>query len=102
MEERVKNQEPGIKRKNKAYCSAEQVEQWNTPGLFTVLAFHAFQQSINSHGVPVAQVKIVLQPFYNIAGFYAGGDFAILGNAFFGGKFPEIIRPFACFLFDGI
>jgi len=69
--------------------------------LLAAFVLDTFEQSIDSHSMTVAQLKIGFKPVGNIAGFGSGGQLVVLGEAFFFGQFSEVGGIFAGFGFDG-
>jgi hypothetical protein len=67
------------------------------PGLFVIIAFYTFKQSINGHGMSMPQVEIFFDLFYNVTGFYSWFKFSVLGKAFLLRHFLKVRRPLACF-----
>jgi hypothetical protein len=72
-----------------------------TAVLLAAFVLDAFEQSVDGHGMTVAEFKIAFKPVYNIAGFGSGGQLAVLGEAFLFGQFSEVGGIFAGFGFDG-
>lgn len=60
----------------------------------------AFEVGKDGHGMTVAQLEILFQPLYDLAGFYLGIEYAFDEELFLFGQFLEIFGRLACLGLD--